>query len=265
MAAASASPISISISQSSQGLARRPQRSMTSAAAARHPYLRGLVLGVSRSRRRLAGRMSNAILDPTMLSLFELDQLTVRCRKDSHLTRAKEYDLLDSAGAVLGSATQDTGSWGSAMRRRIASSRARMPADFDVRDGSGALLAHVATRRMGVLRRYLRAEVSLADERVVAIASSSPGLLVRLRFGVSDGSGRAVAQVGRAGRTFLAITGTHQELYGAVDLEANTRSARKAGTAHPNSYVIRFEPAAPPVVRIATLGVVFVVDSLRGS
>jgi hypothetical protein len=197
-----------------------------------------------------------------MSRLFELDQLTVRARKDSQLTRSKEYDLLDLAGAAVGSATQDAGSPASVARRQIAPSRALMPADFDVRDGSGLVLAHVTKRVTGILRRRLRTEVSLPDATVIAIASSSPGAA---RFAVSDPSGNTVARLGRAGRTFLAVTGPNRESYGAVDLAANTASARRAGTASPNSYVIRFEPAAPQTVRIATLAVVVVFDSLRGA
>jgi hypothetical protein len=197
-----------------------------------------------------------------MSTLFELDQVVVRARRDSQLTRSKEYDLLSMAGVVVGSATQNSGSVASVARRLVASSRALMPADFDVRDASGALLAHITKRVTGILRKRLRTELSLADARVVAIASSPPA---GSRFWVSNPAGEAVAQVGRAGRTFLAVTGPGGESYGAVDLEANTLSARRAGTAHPNSYVIRFEPAAPLLVRIAALGVVVVFDSLRGA
>jgi len=196
-----------------------------------------------------------------MPSLFDADQLTVRAQTNSELTRSRDYDLLDPAGAVLGSATQDTGSVVSLARRQVARSRAATPADFSVRDASGALLARVSKRVTGVLRRQLRTEVRLADGLVVAVASASVG---GGRFAVRQPSGALIAEMGRAGRTLLAVTGPHRERYGTVDLEANTRSARRAGTAQPNSYLVRFDPAAPLAARIATLAVVVVFDSLRG-
>jgi hypothetical protein len=197
-----------------------------------------------------------------MPSLFDADRLTIRARSDSELTRGRDYDLLDPAGAVLGSATQDAGSAVSLARRQAARSRATMPVDFSVRDATGGLLAQVRKRVTGVLRRQLTAEVRLADGLVVAVASASVG---GGRFVVRQPAGALIAGFDRAGRTLFAVTGPPGERYGTVDLEANTRTAGRAGTARPNSYLVRFEPAAPLAVRIATLAVVVVFDSLRGT
>lgn len=191
---------------------------------------------------------------------FELDQVTVRARSDSQLTRSRNYDLLDPTGAALGTATQDTGLAATA-RRQVASARGLGPAAFDLRDQSGALLAHLDKQVSGLLRRRIRTEISLADATVVAVAAASPG---SDRVEVTNPSGAAVVRLARAGRTFLAGTGPHGEPYAAVDLEANTRTAQQAGTAHANSYLIRFDPAAPMLVRIATVAVVIVFDSQRG-
>jgi hypothetical protein len=183
--------------------------------------------------------------------LFEADQLTVRAGSNSELTRSRGYDLLDPTGVPLGSATQETGAAGALARRQLARSRATMPADYALRDASGALLARVGKRVSGLLRRQLRTEVSLADGQVVAVASASVG---GGRFTVSQPSGTPIARLERAGRVLLAVTGPGGGPYGTVDLE----------TGHPNSYRVRFEPAAPLAARIATVAVVIVFDSLRG-
>jgi hypothetical protein len=196
-----------------------------------------------------------------MPSLFDADQLTVRATADSALGRTRDYSLLDPAGVVLGAATQDTGSVGSAVRRRIASSRAAMPVDYELREESGALLARISKRETGGLRRRLRTEIRLADDLLIAVVSSSVG---GASFAVTQPAGPPIAELGRAGRSLFGVTGPHGEHYGTVDLEANTLTARRAGTAHPNSYQIHFDPAAPLSVRIATVAVVVIADSLRG-
>jgi hypothetical protein len=187
-----------------------------------------------------------------MSVLFEVDQLTVRARSDSELTRSRSYDLLDPAGAALGSATQETGPAGT-LARQVARSRATMPADFAVRDAAGGLLARVSKRAPGLLRRRVRTEVSLADGVVVAVATAPAG---GGRFAVSQPSGTPIARLERAGRVLLAVTGPDASPYGTVDLETGGR---------PNGYRIRFEPGAPLAARIATVAVVIVFDSLRGA
>jgi hypothetical protein len=197
-----------------------------------------------------------------MPSLFDADQLTVRARVDSAVARTRSYELLDSSAAVVGSATQDAGSVVSLAYRQLARSRAAMAADFQVRDATGALLAKVAKRATGLLRSRLRTEVSLADGAVVAVASASVG---GGRFVVHQPSGAPLAELDRAGRTLFAVTGPHRERYGTVELAANTRSAAIAGTARPNTYLVHLDPATPLAVRIATVAVVVVFDSLRGA
>ncbi len=195
-----------------------------------------------------------------MPTVFELDQVTVRARTESAVLRSREYDLLDPSGVAVASATQDAGSPPTMARRWLATSaKANMSTDFDLRDPSGMRLAHVAKRVSG-LRSQLTAEVRLADSALVAVATASAGAR---RFQVVDEAGSPLADLARAGRTLLAVTGPAGERWGTVDLEANTLSARRAGTAHPNSYLVRFEPSAPGPVRIATLAMVLVVDSLR--
>jgi hypothetical protein len=197
----------------------------------------------------------------TMPSLFDADQLTVRAVADSALARTRDYDLLGPTGDVVGAATQDAGSVGAGVRRRIASSRAAMPVDYELREGSGALLARISKRETGGLRRRLRTEVHLADDLLIAVVTSSVG---GAAFTVSQPSGAPIAELARDGRTLFGIAGPHGERYGTVDLEANTLSARRAGTAHPNSYLVRFETNAPLAVRIATVAVAVIADSLRG-
>ena len=196
-----------------------------------------------------------------MSTVLDLDQVTVRARRQAPATLALEYDLLDPAGAVLGSAVQLGGSPVTALRRWTARPGAALPADYELRDGSGAVLAQVSRRPDGPLRRRMRAEVRLPGAAVLAVASFSVGAR---SFAVHDPSGAPLAQLARAGRTLFAVTGPHRERYGTVDLEANTLTARRAGTAHPHSYRVSFDPAAPRPVRIATLALVVVFDSQRG-
>jgi hypothetical protein len=196
-----------------------------------------------------------------MSTVLDLDQVTMRARRQEPATLALEYDLLDPAGAVLGSAVQLGGSPAAALRRWTARPGAALPADYELRDGSGAVLAQVSRRPDGLLRRRMRAEVRLPGADVVAVASFSVGAR---SFAVHDPAGTPLAQLARAGRTLFAVTGPHREQYGTVALEANTLTTRRAGTAHPHSYRVSFDPGAPRPVRIATLALVVVFDSLRG-
>jgi hypothetical protein len=195
-------------------------------------------------------------------TLFELDQLTVRAAEDSPVVRARTYLLLDATGAPIGNVEQQAGSAGDVLRRNVARSRITMPADFAVRDAAGALVLSVTKRRAGLLMPKVVIEAALANGAVVAHARAAGR--TAMAFDVSDAQGTPVATLRRSGRTLFAVADAAGGQAGAVELEGNTLSARRAGQAHPNSYSLSFALDAGTLVRIGTLAVVLGFDSIRG-
>jgi hypothetical protein len=109
------------------------------------------------------------------------------------------------------------------------------------------------------LRLGLRGEVSLADGRLVVVVAGRGAA-----FELTGPGGIEVATVKRAGRTWLRATGAGC-VYAEVERELNTLTAVRAGTAHPNSFVIRFDQAISPVLRLGILAAgVMIENQLRG-
>ena len=196
-----------------------------------------------------------------MTTLFELNQLTVRASADGVALRTRTYTVLDASGATVGDAVQGAGGAVTTAQRVLTRNRLTMPADFAVHDGEGGVALIVAKRRSGLLMPKVRIEAALADGTMVAIAHS----MSRAReFEVADPSGALVATLRRWPGALFAIADATGQGAGTVALDANTLSARRAGTAHPHSYTISFAPAAGTLLRIGALAVVLGFDSIRG-
>lgn len=198
-----------------------------------------------------------------MTTLFELDQLTVRASADGVLLRTRTYDVLDAAGRSVGNAVQGAGTLAdTAKRNLVARSRATMPADVVVHDSEGGIALTVAKRRAGLMFPKVRIEAALANGVVVAVAQSR-GRVAR-EYELHDPHGALVATLRRGPGVLFAISDAAGQDIGAVALDANTLSARQAGTAHPSSYTLRFGPGASTLARIGALAVVLGFDSIRG-
>jgi hypothetical protein len=192
--------------------------------------------------------------------LLTVPCLTVRATTSwSVSTGAREYDLVDADGHRIGGVTPEVTSVTHIASRVLADRAGSKRGAFEVREESGALVCRVTQQPSGLLRMRLRGEVALADGRLVAVVTGAGSA-----FELADAGGARSATVARAGRTWLRATGPGGT-YAEVDREANTLSARRAGTAHPRSLVVRFDDAVPLALRLGILAVVVMSENrLRG-
>jgi hypothetical protein len=188
--------------------------------------------------------------------ILNASRLYVRATSNpSSRTGGREFVLLDADQRQIGGVRSQTGSTGSILYRLLEGIAASRSGSFEVRDQSGALVFRVTHRAAGPAGG-VRGEVTLADGRpVVTVTTRGQG------FTIADPDGTELATGGRAGRVWLRVTGPGGGQYAEVDREANTLSAQRAGTAHPNSQLVRFDGAAPLAVRLGTLAAVVIREN----
>ena len=185
--------------------------------------------------------------------------LTVRATTARSVrTGGREYALLDADGHRIGGVTPDGGSAVQTLHRLVEGVGASRTGGFAVRDPSGALVVRVTHRTAGLLRTGLRGEVALADGRVVVVVTTRTW-----DFTLTGPDGAPLATGARAGRTWLRVTGAGGR-YAEVDREPNTLTAQRAGTAHPNSQVVRFDDAVPLAVRLGILAALVMRENRIG-
>jgi hypothetical protein len=194
-------------------------------------------------------------------TLFDLDQLTVRATAQSVVLRSRDYDLLDGAGGSVGDAVQRTDGPIDAVRRAASPTHRSMSASFVVHDRVGGVALTVLKRPTGRLFPKVQIEAALANDAVVAVVRSLGRSLGE--YDIADPQGIAVATLRRGSGVLFAIADGAGQPAGSVALDANTLSARRAGTAHPHSYMLSFAPTAGILLRIGTLAAVLGFDSTR--